>query len=297
MTGTGNNLAAVYGRRELSGFGRDTRRYPALVRLLVPGLITLIASAFTHAAEESGWDLTAHYRFNEARDAFGHTRPATPSLARLNRLGLATALLNVQPRTDATLAQCVGLLEKIVAENLGDDAGITALYLLGRIDQIHRATPDVAAARRRYTQLADGGSPHPLAQLAVVQLALLTLYRPLVPATPPVERLAAAEALAARLTLPSAQSDLHLLLGRSTLFFGGAKEKALEHFVAARKLGIAPDRVRADTAFSTAELARELGRTHVAVECYTAFLQENPRDVRSWTARQAVVALSVTAVP
>jgi len=277
--------------------GRDARRSPSIVQRLRLGVIALTAAASTHAAGESGWDLTAHYRFNEARDAFGLARPVTPTEARLNRLGLANALLNVQPRTDATLTQCVGLLEKVVGENVGDDAGITALYLLGRIDQIHRATPDLAAARRRYTQLADGGSPHPLAQLGIVQLALLTLYRPLVPTTPPVERLAAAEALAARLTLPSAQSDLQLLLARSTLFFGGAKEKALEHFLAARKLGIAPDRVRADTAFSTAELARELGHTHVAMECYTAFLQDNPRDVRGWTARQALVALAVTTVP
>ena len=277
--------------------GRDARRSPSIVQRLRLGVIALTAAASTHAAGESGWDLTAHYRFNEARDAFGLARPVTPTEARLNRLGLANALLNVQPRTDATLTQCVGLLEKVVGETVGDDAGITALYLLGRIDQIHRATPDLAAARRRYTQLADGGSPHPLAQLAVVQLALLTLYRPFVPTTPPDERLAAAEALAARLTLPSAQSDLQLLLARSTLFFGGAKEKALEHFLAARKLGIAPDRVRADTAFSTAELARELGHTHVAMECYTAFLQDNPRDVRGWTARQALVALAVTTVP
>jgi tetratricopeptide (TPR) repeat protein len=259
--------------------------------------VFLLSSGALCAAEPSGWDLTAHYRFNEAREAFAHAPASTPADVRRNQLGEATALLNLQPRTDATLNQCVAGLEKLVAENAKDDDGITALYLLGRIEEIHRAVPNYTAARRRYTQLAESGSSHPLAQLGIVQLALLTLYRPLTPATPPAERLAAAEASLQRLTLPSAQSDLHLLLARSTLFFAGSKEKALEHFIAARKLGIAPDRVRADTAFSTAELARELGRNQIAIECYTAFLQENPRDVRGWTARQALAALSVTVVP
>jgi hypothetical protein len=245
---------------------------------------------------ESGWDLTARYRFNEAREAFANGRGATTAEQRLNHLGEANALLNVQPRTNANLAECIRLLEEVVAGGPTDDLGVTAVYLLGRIEEIHRPTPDIAAAMRRYRQLAESGSIHPLAQLGIVQLALLTVYRPISP-LPPAERLAAAEQIGLLLKLPSAQSDFHLLLARSYLFFGESKEQALAHFLAAHQLGIAAERTRADADFSTAELAREIGRTKIAAQFYTEFLSENPRDFRSWTARQELAGLAHSPSP
>lgn len=239
------------------------------------------------AAEDSGWDQASRFFFTEARTTFARAHAATPADARRNHLGEANALLNVQPRTAANLTECIRLLQDLVAGSPGDEEGITAIYLLGRIEEIHRPVPDIAAAMRYYDQLARGESDHPLAQLGVVQLALLTLYRPVTPA-PATERLAAAEALAPRLRRPSAQSDFHLLLARSYLFFHAAPEPALAHFLAAHRLGIAADRVRADACLSTAELARELGRTEIATEFYRRFLTENPRDFRAWTARHAL---------
>ena len=238
-----------------------------------------------------GWELTDQYRFDEARETFAHARVTSPEDQRAAHLGEANALLNLQPRTNANLVACVRQLQALVQEKITDDAGVAALYLLARIEEIHRPVPDLPAAVALYTRLAESGSRHPLAQLGTVQLAMLTLYRPLT-ASLPEERLAAAEAWGKRLTLPSAQGDFHLLLARSYLYFKGSKARAMEHFLEAHRLGITADRVRADACFATAELARETGQDEIAARFYAGFLAENPRDMRAWTARQALAAIS-----
>ena len=240
---------------------------------------------------EAAWELAANYRFNKARDAFSNLARANPTDRGL-RLGEASALLNAQPRTKANLAEATVALEALVNEEPEDDVGITAAYLLARILHVHQQPADYAGARRRYLALAERRSPHRLAQLAVVNLAMLELYAP-GSSDPAVKRIEAAESLAPYLMIPAARAHFHIVLGRACLAFDQPESKALSHLTAALDQGIASDRIRADTAISAGLLAIECGRAEDASRFLRLFLEENPRDVRAWTARQELKRITM----
>lgn len=199
---------------------------------------------------------------------------------RETRFGEAVTLINVQPKTDGNLDRAAALLTAIMEEDSSDSLGVSARYYLARIAQIHRANPDNATALRLYRELSEISSPHPLAQRAVVQLALMELFEPRLA---PAEVRARFDRLAARgatLTEPSAVRDFNLVMGDAALRFNLGDGTALDHLLAADRSGIARATSQRDTWIRIAELGRRTGRNDVAITYYQRFLEKFLRDSR-----------------
>jgi hypothetical protein len=257
------------------------------MRLLVLLALALPLFAAEPVPTPSPWDQTALGLFKDAHTAFAKQ----PSADRETRFGEAVTLLSLQPKTDANLDRAAALFNAIVAANATDDLGISSRYFLARIPQVHRATPDNTAALPLFRELAALDSTHPLAQRAVVQLALIELYEPNLP---PAEIRARYDRLAARgatLTESSAVRDFNMVMGDAALRFSLGDDLALDHLLAADRAGIARAVTQRDTWLRIAELARRAGRKDVSKTYYTQFLDTFPRDSRRLTVKERLAAL------
>ena len=117
----------------------------------------------------SPWRLASRGLVEEAHEEFSRLVKSGGE-SRESRFGTAVTLLNVQPKTAGNVERAYRLLREIREENLTDHYGISAQYFLGRIDQIHRSSPDRESARRHFTVLIERHHEHPLGQLAVVKI-------------------------------------------------------------------------------------------------------------------------------
>lgn len=258
------------------------------MRPLVLASALLAAPLFAaDSASPSPWDQTALGLFKDAHAAFAKQ----PASDREARFGEAVTLLSLQPKTDANLDRAASLFNAIAAADATDDLGLSARYYLARIPQVHRATPDTAAALALFRELAAIDSPHPLAQRAVVQVALLELYEPRLASAEIRARFAALATRGATLTEPSALRDFHMVMGDAALRFGLGDDLALDHLLAADRAGIARAITQRDTWLRIAELARRTGRTDVSKTYYTKFLDTFPRDSRRLAVKDRLAAL------
>lgn len=232
-------------------------RAPAVIRLATG----MIAGAVTLCAETSG-----EVRLRSAVEALRSPETSAPE----------TRLIRDE-------------LEAVVAAAPDAEAGITARYLLGRLRQLEA---DVGEPPE-FTALLERHPGHPLAQLARVKVILWRLYA--VDATPPAERLAAAEQMGAELTLPAMRGDFHLAMGEAYLFHGDRQAPALRHLRAAEQLGIPGAATRANVLVQIGELARLTGDRAGARRSYQAFLTEYPRDLRQQIVRDRLAALGEAA--
>lgn len=260
-------------------------------------LLLLLLAAPLLAAEpappESPWELAALGLFKDANRAFAQA-PATDREA---RFGQASTLINLQPKTDANLTRADSLLAAVASENPADSLGLSARYLRARIAHIHRLSPDPAAALALYRELADSRADHPLAQRALVQIALLELFEPDVSADELRSRHAALADRDAALTEPSARRDFNLVLGDAALRLGLPDHVALDHLLRADQAGVARDHTRRDNWLRIAELARRSDRPAIAIAHYERFLAATLRDARRLDVEQRLAALRPAATP
>ena len=234
----------------------------------------------------SGWTDLREYRFNEAERAFSATAATG---GRASQLGLALALLNRQPRTDAAVDRAAAVLDQLRAANPDDATGIAAHFFRARIEQVHRdpARPDLAV--RLFRELAERHAKDPLGQQARLKSWTLTIFA----ADSPAEASRQIEAAAAELPLvtdPVVACDYRLLLGRAAQFYRLPDASALTHLLAAAR-GPVPAPARDDLWISIAELARENGRPDVAITYYRLFLRDSLQDARRLTVEERLAAL------
>lgn len=256
---------------------RTRRCHGTLVFLAALGAPLAAAPA---PAAASGWIELTRWSLPEAAATFA---PAA-AVDRLAALGAATTLVELPPKTPERLAEATRRLEALVAADPADEPGLMARWLLARLAHVHRSPADLAAARAHYTALFESGGAHPLAQHAGVKLALLTLYAD-TPADP-AARLTAAATIGPHLTLPSARRDYHLLMARAHQFFQLPEAAILPHLVAADATGELSHREQANVLYSLADLARRLDRPELAAAAASRFVQQFPRDERTFTVRQ-----------
>ena len=271
-------------RPSRSGFGARPPRL--LVLLLLAGLAPARAGELASAPADP-WDQTALGLFKDAHHAFAQ-RPADDREA---RFGAAVTLINLQPKTDANLDRAESLLHALVADDPPDDLSVAARYYLARIPHVHRTRPDTARALAAYREIIALGSPHPLAQRAVVLAGLLSLHEPRLGAEERAARHARVAADAASLDAPSARRDLHLILADVALRHDLGDETVLHHLLAADTAGIARAVTRRDTWLRTAEIARRSGRTEIAVLYYRRFLDQFQSDPRRLAVEERLAAL------
>ncbi len=262
-----------------------------MIRFLL--LVMPVVFSATIRAEPDGdrvdpWLATAHYRFNEAYALFEATIRGEPG-DRTRHLGRAADLLNLAPRSAASIAEAAQALERLVAEDPADEVGITARYLLARIAGVHEAGASPAAAAPQLRALLDAAPHHPLAQHGGVKLCLLLLYEPTLSVEPDF---AAAETVVERLTLNGPRRDGHAALGRAYLFYRQEPQRALAHLQAAFAREFKSAATQAAMGLSIAELAAGLGQTELARTHYREFLRANPRDVRAQLVRDRLAALA-----
>ncbi|MFH1496829.1 MAG: hypothetical protein ABII82_03290 [Verrucomicrobiota bacterium] len=246
----------------------------------------LIALADAPPAQ-SLWDQTALGLFKDAHRAFA----GQPAGDREARFGEAVTLLNLQPKTDGNLDRAAALFADIAANNPDDDLGVSARYFTARIAQVHRFTPDLNAALAGYRELAALDSPHPLAQRAVVQLALSELFDPGLSIDDVRSRFQQLAARGERLTVPPVRRDFHLVMGDAALRFKLGHDVALAHLLAADRAGITRAITRRDTWLRIANLARLTGQDDIAADYYGRFLEKFPRDSRGLMVREHLASL------
>jgi hypothetical protein len=200
--------------------------------------------------------------------------------ARERALAEAVLLPNVQPKTAANIAAAETRLRELAAGT--DDIAITAEVMLGRLAQVQRLTPDLAAARGHYDRAWARAPDHPLVEWVMARAAVLDLYT-VGPAWTP---LAVAEwaRRAEGMKDAVARRDLHLVLGDFYRRVAREAEQARAHYAAAEATGKLSETMRGDVWLWRGQLAAELGETVEARAFFGKFAAAFPRDARTYLA-------------
>lgn len=253
--------------------------------VLIP-LVVASTGALRAAEADDPFRALTLYRFSEARAGFQAAADSPEA-----RFGLALALINSQPKTDANLMRADALLAAL-AQQPGPDPelALAARFYRGRIVQVHRRQPDPAAAQRLFRALMDEAPASFWGQLAGVKWVTLEIYT----AGPPTERaarLAQLEALAPFFTLPPLAKDYHNILANAYEALGLSDERAFTHLAACWRLGIARGVDQGDFLARLGTLAERLGRRDEARTYYAEFLRRFQRDERRHLIEQRLAAL------
>lgn len=259
-----------------------------IVWLIVGLLVTVVHVAGAELPE--GWQALQGYRAERALDVFDAAQnDPDVATAREARFGRAVALLDKQPVTSAQLNEARRLFAAL-ADSGADDFAQGARFFLGRIAQHHAVQPDPAEASRQFRQLLNEHVDSIWAQTAISRLALLEIYA-LNLEQPPAERIAAAEKLLANTRTPTAESELHYVIANAIFFYRLPSAGALQHLLAAERLGRLGWNERREVLVQIAELSRLAGNASQAAEYYRKFLNENPRDQRHYIVKERLEEL------
>ena len=259
------------------------RLNPSLLRRLV--LLWLgLAGAWPgalRAGDEvaAAWELVGRHLAN---DALAGMQARREQGNREAAFAEAVVRMDAQPVTEAGLKHVEAQLTELARGS--DEIATASAYLIGRLYQAHFFTPDYGRAAQEYARLAE---QHPLsywAQLGLVKLALLKLYLLPEPAEP-AARVAAAEALLPRLTIPDLRRDAHIVIGRASLFHAQPMAGVLAHLVEADRIGGLTGLKRVELQLQIAELSRREGRWEQARVYFQRFVDENDVDARVHTVK------------
>jgi tetratricopeptide (TPR) repeat protein len=251
-----------------------------------PLLLLLVLPARANDSLAGTWQLLAGNLPGEAAAALTTTTSADP---RERALAEAVVLVARQPLTDARLLEAERRLNALAAES--DEVGAAALYLAGRLHQLHFSTPDYAVAAGYFRRLAERQPASPWAQLGLVKLALLTLHVLPEPAGP-AARIAAVEVLLPRVTRPPLRRDLLIVLGRARLFHNLEPDRARANLLAADAIGGLTGLAAADVTLQIGELCFRAGDDARAREYLQRFMAENEADPRVCTVQQRLRAMA-----
>jgi hypothetical protein len=238
------------------------------------------------------WEDVRSGLFNEAYDSFSTAASnSTGTNQREARFGQAVALLNVQPRTQANINRAYDLFEQVRASASSDDLGLEARYLQGRIEQVQRATPDLAKAEAIFSEIAAAHPRHPIGQRARVKLALLRLFTK-IDAVERRRRFDDFTSAASELTDAGAKVQMHLLLAETARRFTYGDEQELAHLLAADEIGVTKRTLQIQALVRVGDLARLTGKNELARAYYTRFLEQFPRTDRRSTIEGYLAALN-----
>ncbi len=243
------------------------------------------------AGANPAWGWIVEQRHAEARDAFTAQIAAGGEAAREGRLGLAVALLGLQPKTQGNVNRARELLTPLAESAPVDDLALQARYFLARIAALHDREADLDLARRHYRSLFAEHPQAPLAQIAAVKYVLLAVNA-VVDASAMRNALAELEALAPLFTYAPARRDYHALM--ATAYLRHAPDElatARAHSLAAEEAGYADAERRVSNLLRIAELSRALGDSATARIYYERFLAAASRDTRVLLVRERLAAL------
>ncbi|MEY3773751.1 MAG: hypothetical protein RLZZ129_531 [Verrucomicrobiota bacterium] len=244
--------------------------------VLLAWLPTLPAAADSQLAE--AWRKVAGHLYTEAGLAL---RGAEASRER--ELAAAVLLAAQQPTTDERLRTVERRLRELAEPD--DAVSAAALYLAGRLHQVHFSRPDYARAAEYFGQLADRFPDSHWAQLGLVKLGLLQLYMLPEPGGPEA-RLAKAVALLPRLTIPQLRRDLLIVIARTRIFYEQPLDDVLNDLLAADAIGGLTGPALGEFLLQIAELSLRAGHLRQSRDYFTRYLGLNTADPRAYTANE-----------
>jgi tetratricopeptide (TPR) repeat protein len=254
-------------------------------RLLCAVLLGILSGSAHSSPEISVWEKVSVYQSAIAElELDDLPEPIDEQAMRERDFSAAVVHLDQQPlsesRLDAVEKRFVALIE---AEG-NDEIARASRYLLGRIAQLFRAKPDVAKAADYFRGLVEQPGPGIWSEQARLKLTLLTLY--VLPIRTPSERLKLAENYLEAARDPIAVRDMHRLLARAILFYNFPPKRALEHLLAADKIGGLVGTQASSQLVQIGELAWDEGDEELAAHYYERLAKEYPRDPRIFTMQQ-----------
>lgn len=259
--------------------------------------LCLFAAGVTRGSEDltQAWRWVSEQRNAEARAAFEPAVAAGGAGAHEARLGLAVALLGVQPKTQGNVSRAREVLAPLAGEEPADGWALQARYFLGRIAELHEREPDLDLARRYYRGLFEEHPGAPIAQAAAVKYVMLALHAVEPPGTKQAT-IAQMETLSGLFAEPSARRDYHVVMAYGYLRHAPERlEDARRHALAAEAAGFTDAERRRSNLLRIAELSRTLDDTATARSYYEQFLAEAARDTRALLVRERLAALPPSA--
>lgn len=229
-------------------------------------------------------------QFNETRAEFAQ-RIAADENDREALLGKTVALLNVQPRTSRNINLANDLVTRLIDADGEDAYGQAARYLHARILMMHLDPPDPDQGMAVLSDLANTFPNSFWGQLALLKLAPLKLYR----AADTESRAAILDELEVKgraLENLRIRRPFFVVLANVCLDFDEYPERALQYLLAADVDNLQRWQRRADAYIQIAELARASGDYPLALQYYTKFYEEFPRDNRHFMVGELIQDLS-----
>lgn len=169
--------------------------------------------------------------------------------------------------------------------------------MMGRIEHVHRDTPNLQEALRHYRELTESSS-HPIAQRAfarVIMLELFTFDSQDPQRTGAQAKLPELSRRAAQLTDVLAIRMAELTLAHAIFYFGWDKAQGIIHAERALSHGIVRERLEADVTMMVARASEQLGDTAKSLEYYRKFEAAHKRDNRHYTAMRKIRELEQSA--
>ena len=237
------------------------------------------AAAPASADLNQAWGARADNRLAEAQRVLGaapSTRPA--------QLAWAVAEMTRPPVTEAHRRAAERVFQELARGD--DEVGAQAEYLRARLHQLHDVPADETGAAGLYRALAARRPHSHWAQLGLVKLALLELYRRPDPADAAADRLAPAEAALAQIEEPALRRDLHLQIGQAGVALQQPLGRLLPHLVAADRLGGLTSAAREDLIVQIGVLSLRAGQLDQAQAYFARYLQDYPANTRAYTVTQ-----------
>ena len=235
----------------------------------------------------SGWRALANYQPDQALPSFESLATGDGQGARLARFGSALSLLAKESAIPGRVERARTILSALAVEGQSDDLAAGALFFLARIYENHLDRTNPAEAARLFGRLIEEHASSVWAQAAVPRLAILLLYTPAGPVSPPA-RVAAAAGLLGRARQPLAIAELHLVIADAIFHYRLPDAQALPHLLAAEKTGTLDISTRADVLAQIAELSRLTGNQGQAQRYFRTFLSEYPHDFRRYAISQSL---------
>jgi tetratricopeptide (TPR) repeat protein len=239
---------------------------------------------------DQAWDEAAALMVQESYSAFSRALDQKIGDPREAQYGLALTLLNRQPKTNGNIALATDLFTRLQTSNPNDDIGISSLYFLARIAQVHEHEPDIAKALTIYEQLVREHPDHFLAQLAIVKISVLKLYTG-ANVEAKKKALRDIDKMTPLLMEPSLRCEFDYLVGTACIRYRLGDERAMQLLIEADSLGIPIQTAAANARVRIGNLALRLGRKDIAARYFERFIEDSPRDQRAFTIREILSQL------
>lgn len=250
--------------------------------VLVTYCSSLILSATDEAAIHSTWEMMAGFSSGQAVNNLVDQPESTEQ-----QLALAAAFLGKYPQTSQNVDRSEEILLKILETPGRPELRPAVYYLLARIEHLFRENREPQAADY-YVQLRAEFPESRLADVAAVKLALLQLD-----ALPADADQAKVHTIVEQLAVPrraTALNDFHQVVA-SYLLEKQDLEFAFVHLQAARNLGVATGKNRANLQIQVGRVGTLIHEYQIALASFEEFVKDYPSDGRNYMVRQEILKL------